>query len=176
MGFSHAAAIVFLLSPLFLYANAVPVRFVEGLSRGFLVLGSENGQKIGDGESEQVAHGDRVEARLTIRFRDGSFYDDRTTFSQRTVFHLLTDHVIQRGPSFKTPMDTLIDTSTDQVTVRCTDSHKRERVLQKHMGLPADLANGMIFTLVKNLDPRATSNHFAVSCDDSAAETCDPTL
>jgi len=156
MRFTYGVTIVFLLSPLFLSANVVRVRFVEGLSRGFLVLSSESGQKIGDGESQQVAHADRVETRLTIRFTDGSLYDDRTTFSQQTVFHLLTDHVIQRGPSFKISTETLIDTLTGQVKVRYTDSHKKEKMLQKHMALPADLANGMIFTLVKNLDPRAT--------------------
>jgi hypothetical protein len=120
------------------------------------VLTSRDGRKIGEGDLEQVAHGDRVISELRIRLKDGSRYDDRTVFSQRGVFHLLTDHVVQSGPSFKIPMETLIDTSKNDVTVHYKDGHGEEKSIDKHMPLPADIANGLLFTLVKDLDTHTT--------------------
>jgi hypothetical protein len=54
-------------------------------------------------------HGDRVTSRLIFRFRDGSIDDDVTVFTQRRVFRLVSDHHIQRGPSFPKPLDFLIE-------------------------------------------------------------------
>src|SRR2546430_2489489 len=81
-----------------------------------------DGKPIADGQMTQDAHGDRVTDHLIFRFKDGSIYEDTTIFSQRQTFRLLSDHLIQRGPSFDRPLDTSIDASAGQVTVRYTES------------------------------------------------------
>jgi hypothetical protein len=89
-----------LLAPAFVRAEPVTVRFTEGVTRGFPVLRTQNGEIIAQGDLVQIAHADRVENRLTFRFRDGSVYDEAVTFDQRGVFTLLTYRLVQRGPSF----------------------------------------------------------------------------
>ena len=144
-----------LCSPV-LHADNVVVRFPEGLTRGFLSLTDESGKKIGDGDLQQVVQGDRVSNHLAIRFQDGSRYDDWTVFTQNRVFHLLTDRLVEKGPSFKIPMETLIDTSTGQVTVHYKDGHGRDQTVNKRMPLPPDVANGLLYVLVKDMNPNST--------------------
>jgi len=126
---------------------------MEGLMHGFLALRTLDGERLADGEMSQVAEGDRVTSRLIFRFKDGSVYDDTTTFSQRGAFRVLSDHLVQCGPSFKQPMDTSIDASSGQVTVRYKDQGGREKVLKERRDLPPDIANGLLFTLVKHIQP-----------------------
>jgi hypothetical protein len=142
-----------LLQPSALRADTVPVRHTEGLMHGFLVLRTLEGKTIADGEMEQDARGDRVTADLVFRFKDGSIYDDTTIFSQRGTFRLLSEHLIQRGPSFKQSMDTLIDASTGQVKVRYTQENGKEKVVAERLDLPPDVANGLLFTLMKDVKP-----------------------
>jgi hypothetical protein len=94
-----------------------------------------------------------VTSRLIFRFKDGSVYDDTTIFSQRGAFRVLSDHLVQRGPSFKQPMDTSIDASSGQVTVRYKDQDGGEKILKERRELPPDIANGLLFTLVKHIQP-----------------------
>src|SRR5947199_292838 len=91
------------------YAEPVAVRFAEGAQHSFLVLRSPEGKIIADGETTQVVKGNRVTEHLTYRFRDGSLYDDTVVFSQNGTFRLITDHLVQRGPTFPEPTDTLVD-------------------------------------------------------------------
>jgi hypothetical protein len=136
-----------------LTGDQVRVRHMEGLMHGFLALRTLDGKRLADGEMTQVPEGDRVTSRLIFRFKDGSLYDDTTTFSQRGAFRVLSDHLVQRGPSFKQPMDTSIDASSGQVTVRYKDQDGGEKVLQERRDLPPDIANGLLFTLVKQIQP-----------------------
>lgn len=99
-----------------LIAEQVRVRHMEGLMHGFLALRALDGKRLADGEMTQIAEGDRI-----FRFKDGSVYDDTTIFSQRGAFRLLSDHLVQRGPSFKQPMETSVKASSGQVTVRFKD-------------------------------------------------------
>jgi hypothetical protein len=137
-----------------LSAEQVPVRHTEGLMHGFLALRSLDGKRLADGEMTQIAEGDRVTSRLIFRFRDGSVYDDTTVFSQRGAFRLLADHLVQRGPSFKQPMETSVEASSGQVTVRYKDHEGKEKILKERRDLPSDVANGLLFTLVKHIQPR----------------------
>src|SRR5438132_8866794 len=118
-------AVLLVCAPTFrtilLTAEQVTVRHMEGLMHGFLALRTLDGKRLADGEMTQVAEGDRVTSRLIFRFRDGSLYDDTTIFFQRGAFRVLSDHLVQRGPSFKQPMETSIDASSGQVTVRYRD-------------------------------------------------------
>jgi hypothetical protein len=137
-----------------LFAELIPVRHTEGLIHGFLVVRSLAGKAVADGQMTQDARGDRVTNHLIFRFKDGSIYEDKTLFSQRGTFRLLSDHLVQRGPSFKQPMDTSIDASTGEVKVRYTDARGKEKVIAQRMKLPSDLANGLLFTLIKDVNPR----------------------
>src|SRR5438105_13118315 len=130
-----------------LSGDQVPVRHMEGLMHGFLALRTLDGKRLADGEMTQVAEGDRVRSRLIFRFKDGSVYDDTTIFSQRGAFRLLSDHLVERGPSFKQPMDTSIDASSGQITVRYKDQDGGEKILKERHDLPSDLANGLLFTI-----------------------------
>ena len=129
-----------------LHADPVPVRHPQGSAHGFLALMTLDGKRIATGDMMQVVHGDRVISRLTFHFRDGSLDDDTTIFTQRGVFHLLTDHHIQRGPSFPKPMDMLIDTAANQVTARDADG----KTVVEHLDMPADLSNGLPPNLLMN--------------------------
>jgi hypothetical protein len=97
----------------------------------------------------QIVHGDRVTSRLVFHFRDGSVDDDRTVFSQRGVFRLISDHHIQRGPTFPKPMDVLINAVTGQITSRSKDGQVR----QDHLDLPPDVSNGLPPNLLMNIPP-----------------------
>jgi hypothetical protein len=139
-----------LLRPPAVSAEPVPVRFAEGLVHGFLSLRTLDGALVANGDLLQFVRGDRVTARLVFRFKDGSLSDETAVYSQRGRFRLLTDHLVQKGPSFSKPLEAAIDSATGQVTVRYDDDGK-EKTETEHLELPADLANGMILTLLKNV-------------------------
>jgi len=145
-----------ILQPRLVTAEPVPVRHTEGLLHGFLALSTLDGKRLADGDLTQVAKGDRVSSRLVFRFKDGSIYDETTIFSERDVFRLLTDHLVERGPSFKQAMDTSLDASTGQITVRYTNEKGKEEVLNERLDLPNDVANGLLLTLVKDIEPSAS--------------------
>ncbi len=143
-----------LFSSTALMAESVAVRYREGVSHGFLVLRTPDGKSIADGESTQVSQGDRVTTHMWFKFKDGSFYDQTTVFSQRGTFHLLRDHVLQEGPAFKRRrLETSIDAASGEVMVRYTDDDNQEKVITKRLELPPDVANGIVFTLLKNVQP-----------------------
>jgi hypothetical protein len=142
-----------LLPPNTLSAEPIAVRHTEGLLHVFLVLQTLEGQTIADGEETQIARGDRVTVHTIFRFKDGSIHDETTIFSQRGTFRLISDHLIQKGPSFKQSMDTVVDTSTSQVTVRYSDKEGKEKVLTEGLELQPDIANGLVLTLLKHIQP-----------------------
>jgi hypothetical protein len=107
------------------------------------------GTRIATGDATQIVNGDRVTSRVTFRFSDGSIDDDTTVFSQRGVFRLITDHHVQRGPSFPKPTDILINASTGQITSRSEKGKLRE----DHLDLPADVSNGLPPNLLMNVLP-----------------------
>jgi hypothetical protein len=146
-------ALAGLLQPNALSADTVAVRHTEGVMHGFLVLRTLEGKTIADGQVTQDAQGDRVTDHLIFHFKDGSVYEDRSIFSQRGTFRLLSDHLIQKGPSFKYPLDATIDASTGQVTVRYREDAAKEKVLTQRLELPPDVANGLLFTLLKDIKP-----------------------
>lgn len=139
-----------LLQPGALPAEPVAVRHTEGTARGFLVLRTIEGKTLAAGDLIQVVQGDRLVSHLIFHFKDGSVDDETIVFSQHLNFRLLSDHHVQKGPSFPHPMDVLIDASIGQVTVRSTDGGK-DKVETDHLDLPPDLANGLLPTLLKNL-------------------------
>jgi hypothetical protein len=67
----------------------------------------------------------------------------------------LTDHLVQKGPSFPHPIEVSIDVSKGEVVIRSMEDGK-EKVATEHPDISEDDANGMILTLLKNISP-ATS-------------------
>jgi hypothetical protein len=141
-----------------LQADPVRVRYLEGVTLGFLVLRNTAGQTLAYGEFSQTANADgMVTHDLHFRFKDGSSFQEVTKFTQHGEFRLVSDHVVQKGPVFKQESEMWIDAATGDVKIRSVEKGK-EKVSSKHMDLPADVANGLLFTLVKNLDPATATS------------------
>jgi len=137
------------------HADPIPVRHVNGTIHGFLVLRSADGQVVAAGDVVQVARGDQITAHVTFRFKDGSVDEETTVFTQRRSFHLITDHHVQKGPSFPHPLDMTIDTRSGMVTVHSTGKDGKDETNTSHMTLPDDLANGMLSFAVENISTQA---------------------
>src|SRR6266849_3442799 len=150
------AALFGLGLPVLLWATAwgepVTVRFSEGLTRGFPVVRSLDGQTLAFGDFVQVARDDRVETRLTFRSKDGSLHDETVVFSQRSVFRLLAYRLVQRGPSFPEAVNVSFDRPTGHYSVRYrADDDSPEEILDGKLELPEDAYNGMLSLILKNL-------------------------
>ena len=132
-------------------ADPIPVRYLGGAIHGFVELRSEDGKVVASGDITRVVHGDRITSRTLFHFKDGSVDDETTVYSQHRTFQLISDHHIQKGPSFPHPMDVLIDAHSGEVTVHSTGKDGKEEVKTDHFDLPLDLANGMVSMVVENL-------------------------
>ena len=135
-----------------IWAEPVQVRFKEGSVHGYLSLRSADGKLVAGGDLIQVVHGSRVSSRLTFHFRDGSLDDETAVFTQSGHFRLLTDHHIQKGPSYKGDRDVSIDMLKGRVTDRYMEDGQA-KVETKYMDLPADLSNGILLNVLKNVRP-----------------------
>jgi hypothetical protein len=131
--------------------GALAVRQTEGEVHGFLLLSTLEGATIADGDSTQVTHGDEVTNRVSFHFRDGSFQEETAIFTQRGHFHLVSNHLVQKGPVFKRPMDVSINGSTGVVTVGYKDEKGKDKTETARLALPPDLSNGMVSIMLKNL-------------------------
>jgi hypothetical protein len=137
-------------------ADPVRVRYIEGVTLGFLVLEDMGGKALAYGELNQVVSRKDgvVTDDLRFQFKDGSSYHEVTKFTQEDEFRLVSDHVVQKGAAFKQNSDILIEAATGTITIK-TSKDGKEQVDSKHLDLPPDVCNGLLFTLVKNLDPAA---------------------
>ncbi len=135
-----------------LFADPIPVLYLEGSHRAFLVLTTKDGKRIASGDLTQSVQGTHVTCRLVFHFLDGSVDDETTVFTQQNTFRLISDHHIQRGPAFPHPIDVTIHATTGQITTRTPKGEVRE----DHLDLPSDLSNGLLQMLIKNLPPTAT--------------------
>ena len=141
--------------------QAIPVRHLGGLVHGFLVLRSEQNEILANGESLQSNRAGRVTSRLIFHFKDGSLYEETTLYSQRSTFRIISYHLVQKGPSFKHPMDVLIDAAKSQVTVNSFDDQGKEKVITEHVDIPPDLANGLAITYLMNLPANSQRTTFS---------------
>ena len=82
-------------------------------------------------------------------------------FSQDHTFDLISDHLVQRGPSFPHPTDIPIDASKNEVTIHAMEKGK-EKDTTEFIELPEDISNGMILTLLKNIPPSAPETKVAM--------------
>ncbi len=136
-------------------AAAVPVHYREGLVHGLLALRTREGKTLADGDLIQTVHGDRVTARLRFRFHDGSLSDETTVYTQRDVFRLESDRVIQRGPAFERPLDLSIDVNAGKVTINDATRGAGAQPETSTMSLPDTLANGVLMVVLKNVGASA---------------------
>jgi hypothetical protein len=136
-----------------LMADPVPVHVREGLQHGYLVVRTTNGDTIANGEMTQVSLGNLVTVRLVFHFKDGSVQDETTTYTQDRTFRLVKDHLIQKGPSFKDQLDALVDAGTGWAVFKYAGENGKENVVSGKLQMPPDVYNGMIPTLLENLQP-----------------------
>lgn len=150
---ARGALVALLLLPSGDLAGAtVAVRHPEGTVRGFLSLRASDGRILADGDwIQSVETAGVVKARLVLSFRDGSFHEETTRFTQEKVFRLLTDRVVQKGPSFPRDSDVAVDAKNGHVRVRLRERDGEEKAYDDRLELPPDLANGLVLILLKNL-------------------------
>ena len=120
-------------------ADPIAVRYKEGSVHGYLALRTLDGEIVAAGDLIQTVRGDRLISRLVYHFRDGSLDDDTAVFTQEGHFRLISDHRIQKGPTFPKPMDVMINAISGEATVRYKDADTA-KVETSHMDLPVDLA------------------------------------
>src|SRR5262245_28509543 len=125
---STALLLLIVVQAAVLTGEPVGVRHSEGLVHGFLTLKTLDGTLLADGDLLQSARGSRVTSRLVFHFKDGSLHDETAVFSQRQQFRLLSDHLVQKGPSFPHPVDMKIDAVKGQVTVQYTEDKGEQKV------------------------------------------------
>ncbi|MBV9342891.1 MAG: hypothetical protein JO159_18655 [Acidobacteria bacterium] len=148
-----------------LRSDSVAVRHREGVSRGFLLLSSLDGKILAVGDMIQAVKDEQVTSETVFHFKDGSVHDETTVFSQDHTFRLLSDHLVENGPSFPHPIDIFIETSKNEVTIHASDKGKQTNATE-HMDLPADLSNGLTLTLLRNIlpsTPESTVSMLAMS-------------
>ncbi len=138
-----------LLGPHLLPAAPVPVRFVEGVTHGFLLLRTVAGALIASGDLLQVGRGGSVESRMVFHFKDGSLFDETVVFTQQHVFTLKSYRLVQREPVFAEDTEISLE-QTGKYRVK-TKARKdgREKVLDGTLELPPDVYNGMVLTRCK---------------------------
>ncbi len=142
-------------------ADLIPVQQRQGAMHGFLVLRSAEGKIIATGDEVNIMVGSaEVHSRLTFHFRDGSIDDETAVFRQTSSFQLVSDHHIQKGPSFPEPQDVTVNVPKGLVTWR---EHKdgEEKVTTEKMELPPDLVNGMVSLIVQNFPKDRTEMKFS---------------
>jgi hypothetical protein len=118
------------------------------------VLRSLDDKVLADGEVTQTVRGDRVTARLAFRFRDGSTHEETTVYSQSGQLQLISDRVVQKGPSFPQPLEMSLE-ATGKVTVRYKDDKGAQQTATDNFAAPPDLANGIVPKLLMNARPEA---------------------
>ena len=135
-----------------LQAAPVAVRFAEGVTHGFLLLRSVDGNIIATGDLTQIARGGKVETRMSFRFKDGSLFDEKVVFTQQRVLALQSYHLVQSGPAFAQDTEIALERESGKYYVK-TKSHKdgKEEAIDGTLELPPDVYNGIVITAVKNL-------------------------
>lgn len=147
--------VALILWSIVLRGEPVGVRYRQGPLRAPLVLSALDGAVLADGDLIQSADATRVTTRVVFRFKDGSLHDETVVFSQEGRFRLIHDHLVQKGPAFPLSIDMSVDGGSGDVTVRYADRNGPERQYRHRYQLPADLANGLIPTLLENVRPEA---------------------
>lgn len=137
-------------------AAPVAVRYVEGVTHGFLALRTLDRAQIASGDLLQFVRRGEVESRMVFRFKDGSVLDETVVFTQERVFTMQSYRLLQRGPVFAEDTEFSLERASGKYRVKTTArKDARETVLEGTLTLPPDTYNGMILTIAKNLPREA---------------------
>ncbi len=131
--------------------SAVPVRYPEGTTHGFLILKTPAGEHLADGDLVQIPRKGGMESTMTFHFDDGSLFVETVVFTQRRVLSMQSYHIVNKGPAFKRELDAMF-TRDGAYSVT---SHEPGKEVERKTGtleLPPDVYNGMVITVAKNLD------------------------
>ena len=139
-------------------AAPVTVRYLEGVTHGFLVLRDAGGETLAEGDLLQVVRPDGVDSRLVFRFRDGSLYDETVVFTQQKVFTLA--ELPPRPARTHLPRGARGHPRAEGEPLSGTLAARRAARRRPRSGeveLPPDLYNGMMIMLLRNLDKSAAA-------------------
>ncbi len=155
---SRLASTVFLCLLLFSFVAAkpaqaapVPVRFTEGMVRGFLELSDLSGRRIASGDFLQTPRAGEIETRIVLYFKDGSLHDESVVFTQQRSFVMKSYRLIQKGKSFEEDMEVSLERAGGKYWVEVKGKDGRGKVMEGKLDMPADVYNGMVPTVMKNL-------------------------
>jgi hypothetical protein len=162
----RAAILAAALSLWLLPASAEPiaVRFVEGVSHGFLTLRTGDGKQIASGDLLQFVRRGEVESRMVFRFKDGSVLDETVVFTQERVFLMKSYRLSQTGPAFAEDTEISLVRASGKYRVKTTAHKDRaETVLEGTLEMPPDTYNGMVLNVAKNLAKGASETIHVVA-------------
>jgi len=140
------------------HAEQIRVRHPQGSAHGFVEVTTLDGTRIAIGDLIQMIRGHAVTSRLTMNYLDGSLDDETTVFSQEGTLRLISDHHVQRGPTYPKPMDVTINASSGQISAR----DQNGKVTSVHMVMPPDVSNGLILKILMNLLPTTPETKVAI--------------
>ena len=133
---------------------AVPVRYSEGTVHGFLELRTAEGALLAHGDLTQVVKDGAIESRMFFRLPT-SVFEETVTFTQRGVFSMQHYHLVQSGTAFADDLDVTLERSGAYVIKTLSHRDGKAKTLTGTLELPADISNGMVITVAKNLPPNA---------------------
>ncbi len=126
-------------------AEPVAVRFIEGVTRGFLTVHGLDGKSLGQGDITQLSRNGRLESRMVLRFLDGSLHDEEVVFTQNKAFALVSYKLTQKGPSFPEAIKVSLMRETGEYLVQSRKAgDKKEEEHRGKLELPADTYNGLL--------------------------------
>jgi hypothetical protein len=140
------------------HSEQIKVTYPQGCAHGFVEVTTIEGTRIAVGDLLQRARNGVVSSELIMNFFDGSTDDETTVYSQRGIFKFISDHHVQRGPSFPKPVDVTIDAPSGLITT-VTQAGEVKRV---RFAMPPDAYNGLASTLLMNVSPTAPETRIAV--------------
>jgi hypothetical protein len=132
------------------YGDPMAVRRLQRPFRQKMVLRSESGNILANGEFSQTVEGDLVTMHLVYHFLDGSKDEETTIYRQRSTFQLVRDRHVQQGPFFTRPFDFEVDANARSTTNWTIDRDGAMNVTTHDMELRSDVANGFVGTLLLN--------------------------
>lgn len=154
-----AAALFLAVCAVQLHAQPVHVHFREGVTHGFLTLREPHGKIIATGDMLQWSIRDNeFYSQLIFHFFDGSLYNETVIYEEHGTFKLISDHLVEKGPSFKVQSEQWLDIPKREFKARTVDEHGKSKYVEKHkMKMPDDVMNGLVYLVIKNIEPTAKS-------------------